>query len=100
VFPSRTETFGNVLLEAMASGLPVAAVPAPGPLDLIQDGRGGALDHSLLDACLRAVSGSSTEARNVALRYGWPASHERFRSHLVPLQPQASWVLSPPAVAH
>src|SRR5204862_533922 len=43
VFPSRTETFGNVLLEAMASGLPVASVPAPGPVDLVQEGVNGAI---------------------------------------------------------
>ena len=47
VFPSRTETFGNVLLEALASGLPVASVPAPGPVDLIQEGVNGAIDDDL-----------------------------------------------------
>ena len=56
VFPSRTETFGNVLLEAMASGLPVASVPAPGPVDLINEGVNGAIDDDLLDACLRAIA--------------------------------------------
>ena len=47
VFPSRTETFGNVLLEAMASGLPVASVPAPGPVDLVTEGVNGAIDDDL-----------------------------------------------------
>src|SRR3954453_5426270 len=48
VFPSRTETFGNVLLEAMASGVPVASVPAPGPVDLVNEGVNGAIGDDLL----------------------------------------------------
>jgi glycosyltransferase involved in cell wall biosynthesis len=85
VFPSRTETFGNVILEAMASGLPVAAVPSPGPSDLIRDGFNGSLGHDLGDACLRALSCSRNEARTTALQYSWRNSHEVFRNHLVPL---------------
>jgi glycosyltransferase involved in cell wall biosynthesis len=83
VFPSRTETFGNVILEALASGLPVAAVPAPGPIDLIADGVNGALGESLRDSCMRAVGCSMDAARATALEYSWRASHEIFRSHLV-----------------
>ena len=63
VFPSRTETFGNVLLEAMASGLPVASVPAPGPVDLINEGVNGAIDDDLLDACRRAIGCSREKTR-------------------------------------
>jgi len=85
VFPSRTETFGNVILEAMASGLPVASVPAPGPVDLIADGDNGALGNDLRRTCLRALSCSAQRARDTALRYTWRASHERFRSYLVPV---------------
>lgn len=85
VFPSRTETFGNVLLEAMASGLPVAAVPSPGPSDLIRDGGNGALGADLGASCLRALSCSRNEARATALGYSWRASHEVFRNHLVPM---------------
>jgi len=85
VFPSRTETFGNVILEALASGLPVAAVPAPGPVDLIWDGRNGALGDDLRSACFRALACSRWAARKTALRYTWRASHEVFRSHLVPV---------------
>src|SRR6185295_5246400 len=55
VFPSRTETFGNVLLEAFAAGLPVASVPAPGPVDLVVEGVNGAVDADLLSACRRAL---------------------------------------------
>jgi glycosyltransferase involved in cell wall biosynthesis len=86
VFPSRTETFGNVLLEALASGLPVASVPAPGPIDLIQDGKNGALSDSLYDACLRAVRCSRETARASSMPYTLRACHELFRSHLVPVR--------------
>ena len=85
VFPSRTETFGNVILEAMASGLPVASVRAPGPLDLIQDGWNGALGDRLYDSCLRALQCSPDAARRTALRYSWRESHELFRRYLVPV---------------
>ena len=63
VFPSRTETFGNVMLEAMASGIPVASVPAPGPIDLVEEGVNGAIDDELMRACLRAVRCSREKAR-------------------------------------
>jgi glycosyltransferase involved in cell wall biosynthesis len=85
VFPSRTETFGNVVLEALASGLPVASYPAPGPADLVEDGVTGALGPDLLDSCRRARSCSHEKARASAMRYTWAASHARFRAHLVPL---------------
>ena len=87
VFPSRTETFGNVILEALASGVPVASVPASGPGDLIEEGVNGALDDDLFAACRRALRCSREASRASALRYTWQASHERFRSQLVPLQP-------------
>lgn len=85
VFPSRTETFGNVLLEALASGLPVAAVPSPGPIDLISDGWNGMLSQSLRAACAGAIDCSRRSARESALRYRWSASHELFRGYLAPL---------------
>jgi glycosyltransferase involved in cell wall biosynthesis len=85
VFPSRTETFGNVLLEALASGLPVAAVPSPGPSDLITDGVNGAVAADLGVACTRALRCSREAARASALGYSWETSHELFRAHLVPL---------------
>lgn len=53
VFPSRTDTFGQVVIEAMASGVPVAAFPVTGPIDLVVEGT-GAVDDSLLAACKKA----------------------------------------------
>lgn len=87
VFPSRTETFGNVLLEALASGLPVAAVPSPGPSDLIDEGVNGSVSGDLEAACRRALHCSREAARASALGYSWEACHELFRAHLVPLRP-------------
>lgn len=83
VFPSRTETFGNVVLEALASGLPVASVPAPGPIDLIQEGVNGAIDDNLLEACYRALQCSRDQARTSSYRYTLRASHNLFTSNLV-----------------
>ena len=87
VFPSRTETFGNVILEAMAAGLPVASVPAPGPIDLIKEGVNGAVDDQLLSACQRAVTCDRDQTRASILTRTLRAGHELFRAHLVPLQP-------------
>jgi glycosyltransferase involved in cell wall biosynthesis len=87
VFPSRTDTFGNVLLEALAAGLPVASPPGPGAHDLIQDGVNGAIDEDLYAACMRALPCSREHARASAQRYTFQASHALFRSSLVPLVP-------------
>ena len=84
VFPSRTDTFGLVLLEALASGLPVAAYPVPGPLDII-DGTGvGVLDEDLAAAARRAITISPERCRAVALQYSWRASAEQFVHNLQP----------------
>jgi glycosyltransferase involved in cell wall biosynthesis len=86
VFPSRTETFGNVILEALASGLPVASVPAAGPIDLIRDGVNGAISDRLLDACGRAIQCSRAAARASIIGRTVRAGHDVFRDHLVPLR--------------
>ncbi|HEX4960830.1 MAG TPA: glycosyltransferase family 1 protein [Thermoanaerobaculia bacterium] len=85
VFPSRTETFGNVLLEAFASGLPVASVPAPGPVDLVQEGVNGAIDDDLMSACRRAIQCSRERTRASIVQRTLEAGHEVFRAHLVPV---------------
>ncbi len=84
VFPSRTDTFGLVLLEALASGTPVAAFPVTGPLDVIGDTPVGALDEDLRAACLRALDADRAACRAHAERFSWEACARRFRDSLVP----------------
>jgi glycosyltransferase involved in cell wall biosynthesis len=76
--------FANVILEAFASGLPVASVPAPGPVDLIREGVSGAVDDDLLAACHRAVKCSREAARASVVHRTLEAGHDVFRAHLVP----------------
>lgn len=78
VFPSRTDTFGNVIIEALASGTPVAAYPVTGPIDIIGDGIGGKVSEDLREAALGALEVSRTEARERALRYSWKACADMF----------------------
>ena len=78
VFPSRTDTFGIVLLEALASGLPVAAYPVTGPLDVLGDGVGGRLSEDLRAAALGALDISPAEARAKALQFSWAKCAELF----------------------
>jgi glycosyltransferase involved in cell wall biosynthesis len=82
VFPSRTDTFGNVLLEALASGLPVAAYPVTGPVDVIGDAPVGVLDEDLRAACLGALALSREAARAFALRYTWAKAADQFLSNV------------------
>jgi glycosyltransferase involved in cell wall biosynthesis len=83
VFPSRTDTFGLVNLEAMACGVPVAAYPVSGPIDVIEDGVTGALDTDLASAARRALTLDPNTCRNHALRSGWDMSAREFEGNLV-----------------
>ncbi|WP_424810474.1 glycosyltransferase family 4 protein [Roseococcus sp. YIM B11640] len=87
VFPSRTDTFGLVLLESMASGTPVAAYPVMGPRDVV--GSGGVLDEDLRRACLAALEVPRAQARAQAERFSWPQCAATFREQLVALSPTA-----------
>ena len=82
VFPSRTDTFGMVLLEAMASGLPVAALPVPGPLDVVGTSGAGVLDHDLRAACLAALDIPRDRARAHAETYTWAKATDQFLTNV------------------
>ena len=81
VFPSRTDTFGIVLIEALASGLPVAAFPVPGPIDVVGPGA-GVLDEDLRAACLKALTISRESAREHSLRFTWEESARQFLDNI------------------
>jgi glycosyltransferase involved in cell wall biosynthesis len=82
VFPSRTDTFGLVLLEAMACGLPVAAYPVTGPLDVVEHGVTGFLDEDLRSAALRCLNLDPADCRRRALAFSWEACTRQFRAAL------------------
>ena len=84
VFPSRTDTFGLVLLEAMASGTPVAAFPVPGPIDVVAPGRSGVLDDDLHAAALAARGLDRALVRDCALEYSWQRATAQFLTNLRP----------------
>jgi glycosyltransferase involved in cell wall biosynthesis len=81
VFPSRTDTFGIVQLEALASGVPVAAYPVTGPRDVIGSHPIGALHAELDVACLEALRVSRDACRKFALSYSWENSARQFLCH-------------------
>jgi glycosyltransferase involved in cell wall biosynthesis len=82
VFPSRTDTFGLVLLEAMASGVPVAAYPVTGPIDVVQQGVTGVLDEDLQVAVAGALRLNRDDCRNYALQHTWHTATQQFLGNL------------------
>ncbi|MGR8952259.1 MAG: glycosyltransferase family 4 protein [Gammaproteobacteria bacterium] len=85
VFPSRTDTFGLVILEALASGVPVAALPAPGPQDILGRAPVGILSSDLKQAALDALKLNPADCRRHALNYSWEHSARQFVGHLTPM---------------
>lgn len=86
VFPSRTDTFGLVMLEAMACGLPVAAFPVTGPVDVVRHGVTGILSERLEEACFETLSLDREDCRRFALESSWERSTEQFERHLAPMK--------------
>jgi glycosyltransferase involved in cell wall biosynthesis len=80
VFPSRTDTFGLVLIEAMASGLAVAAYPVQGPLDVVADSGAGALDEDLARAVAAALRIPRAAAVARAAAFSWEAAADQFEA--------------------
>ncbi len=90
VFPSKTDTFGLVIIEAMATGTPVAAYPVTGPIDIIPNSQAGAVDEDLRTACLSALDCSREATAKHAENYSWEAVSDSFFSYLTPeYEPQA-----------
>jgi glycosyltransferase involved in cell wall biosynthesis len=97
VFPSRTDTFGLVVLEALACGVPVAAFDVTGPKDILADaaGRVGSAQSDLRAAALAALEGDRAACRAHAERFSWRVCAEMFRDNLVPLRPQPAGAAAP-----
>lgn len=85
VFPSLTDTFGNVMLEALASGVPVAAFPVPGPIDVITDEAVGCLHRELDRAIIKALNFDRTACRRFAEGFSWQTCASQFQDHLAPI---------------
>jgi len=90
VFPSRTDTFGLVMVEALASGIPVAGYPVPGPLDVVTNDKVGAVDEDLRTACLAAIGCDPADCRAHAETFTWAECARQFRDTLRPI-PRSVW---------
>jgi len=96
VFPSRTDTFGLVLIEALACGVPVAAYPVPGPIDIVRDGETGFLDDDLRQAALDALALDRKKCRTAALHYTWEACTRQFLDHIEAARPDDASTITVP----
>ncbi|QJR12063.1 GDP-mannose-dependent alpha-mannosyltransferase [Usitatibacter rugosus] len=84
VFPSLTDTFGLVMLEALACGVPVAAFPVRGPIDVVKDARVGVLDQDLRRAALAALELDRAGCRRYAEAFPWEETTRQFLAHMAP----------------
>lgn len=84
VFPSKTDTFGIVLLEALSSGLPIAAYPCPGPIDILTEFGVGFMNENLEQSIRDAIKyGDSDRCRKLAKKYSWEEVSKNFKQNLV-----------------
>ena len=96
VFPSRTDTFGLVVIEALACGVPVAAFPVQGPIDIIENGVTGQLDEDLRQAAIKALDVDPQRCREEALKYTWEACTRQFINHLELARPASAAAIALP----
>jgi glycosyltransferase involved in cell wall biosynthesis len=99
VFPSLTDTFGLAMIEALACGVPVAAFPVPGPIDVIEPGVTGVLNEDLAAAIRSALSLNRQVCAERAKAFTWEAATEQFLDGLEPIPAGARAALSPPGSA-
>jgi glycosyltransferase involved in cell wall biosynthesis len=90
IFPSLTDTFGLVMLEAMACGTPIAAFDVPSPIDVVEEGVTGALDKHLKLAVLRALDLDRNKVHQGSRRFTWERTAQIFVESLVPIGPPSA----------
>jgi glycosyltransferase involved in cell wall biosynthesis len=83
VFPSRWDTFGLVMIEAMACGTPVAAYPVQGPIDVVEQNVTGVMDESLEIAVKKSLALNRETVYNSSLQWSWQRAWQIFRDNLV-----------------
>ena len=94
VFPSLTDTFGLAMIEALACGVPVAAFPVPGPIDVIEPGVTGVLNEDLAAAIQGALLLNRRVCAERAKAFTWEAATEQFLDGLAPIPANARAALS------